>query len=962
LPKAKLEADKSQVDRDLDEIKARIQRIHDQKMLDPAKASDEIAKISLDLTKLQLKAHGINVTFDTREALVQLAALRVVAGTAGGTPSKKGGVVTSAESAIQTAAGAGGAGSAILGNIMSFFGGLSGLFGGGGAGGGGGSAAAAAASSGGGGGGISAIFGGGTSIAPFIVAGIAAAAPFIGQLVGGAIIGALGAGLAGMGIVGAAMTGKLTKPWNDFVKTVSGDMKKIGTPFVGPLTTFIDDLSKITNKMTPTFTKAMSIIGPALGTFMDAVVNSFGQPAVQTAILAVANAFAVITAAVTPQVSGDMTMIANSIATLANDVAKNPQAMADVFQYLVNIVNFLISAVDKLANAATAVERWNPFGGGGGTSVPAPLTPALPGAPRARTSLFNVLPPTPRGPQQGLVGQVLGNVPGLVGNWGRGAADLVAGLNPVGAFKGKTPGSLMSAGRALNDALSSGGSEKFSTWVAHYFDDARHAVASFGTWVGHTSVTMWNGMTRGLDVARHNIAGGFDTARHTISHWFDNTTTWIQGKGTTVINSLKHGFDIGWRDVTNFFTVTIPQNFTNWFKDAGNWLVGTGKTLIGGFSHGISVGWTDIVHFFTVTVPGYFSTAGSWFADAGTWLLTVGDNIIQGLFNGIWGAMKDIGSWINANVVQPLITAVKSYFHISSPAQTMVPIGKQVITGIIHGMISEGKHLDKFVGDIFGSWPKALISFIGKGAIAVSKLPGQVMRSLMGAAGAVGSFFSGILGTGSSAGATSAGLRANGLQLYRYLLNNLFAGNKVAAAGAAASIWGESGWNPFAVGTGGRGLIGWTPAGTISNAAFGGGMKTQLPAIIDFVRNAGDYPAILAMMGSKSVLDAANIWGKRVERYGINDVHSTGVALATQFMKYDSGGWLPPGVTIAYNMTGTPERVVAPNEMMKAQINGPAYHAHFDGLTRSAIESHVQTAFQIMSIREGYLQRQGRRS
>ena len=131
---------------------------------------------------------------------------------------------------------------------------------------------------------------------------------------------------------------------------------------------------------------------------------------------------------------------------------------------------------------------------------------------------------------------------------------------------------------------------------------------------------------------------------------------------------------------------------------------------------------------------------------------------------------------------------------------------------------------------------------------------------------------------------TSGGEMANGTQLYEYLLANLFNGNKIAAAGAAASIFGESAWNPFAVGTGGRGLIGWTPPSTISDAAFNGGMATQLPAIIQFVSRNGDQGAIAEMETAPNVAAAANIWGPKVERFGINDVHPEGIALATQIM------------------------------------------------------------------------------
>lgn len=171
--------------------------------------------------------------------------------------------------------------------------------------------------------------------------------------------------------------------------------------------------------------------------------------------------------------------------------------------------------------------------------------------------------------------------------------------------------------------------------------------------------------------------------------------------------------------------------------------------------------------------------------------------------------------------------------------------------------------------------------------------------------------------TGPAGEGTSAGELANGRQIYNYLLRNLFGGNKIAAAGATASIWGESTWNPFAQGTGGRGLIGWTPPSTISNADFNGGMRTQLPAILRFVVNSGDQGAIAKMFHATSVTDAANIWGKDVERFGINDVHSTGIALATRFMKnggavFDNGGTLAPGANMVYNLTGKPEALVRP--------------------------------------------------
>lgn len=152
---------------------------------------------------------------------------------------------------------------------------------------------------------------------------------------------------------------------------------------------------------------------------------------------------------------------------------------------------------------------------------------------------------------------------------------------------------------------------------------------------------------------------------------------------------------------------------------------------------------------------------------------------------------------------------------------------------------------------------------------------------------------SGSGGSGNApAGPIAAGDQVqNGTTIYKYLRSNGY--NPMQAAGAIASIWGESTWNPEAAGTGGRGLIGWTPASTLPNSAFTGNaakdMSAQLPLILEFVRKNGDQQYVNMMAGAATVSDAAQIWGKKVERYGINDVHTQGVDLAVQIAKSVDG-------------------------------------------------------------------------
>jgi hypothetical protein len=411
----------------------------------------------------------------------------------------------------------------------------------------------------------------------------------------------------------------------------------------------------------------------------------------------------------------------------------------------------------------------------------------------------------------------------------------------------------------------------------------------------------------------------------------------------------------------------------------------TGKDIVGGIMQGMETATANIAPWMATWVVAPILTAltgdayGFGMSNAGTTAgmqpsqqtVKIGWGIVDGIKEGITEEMIGIDTWAYSAIVQPIISYLTgpNGFKIQSPSKTTKPIGKQIVEGIISGMVDTAGHIGDFVAKVFGGWPRAIQTFISKG-LNPSKLRGSALTTYEKALG-IGTMPKNYRG-GISAWLTSGGLgpskspaggatgteMQNGKQLYQYLLTNLFHGNKIAAAGATASIWGESSWNPFAVGTGGRGLIGWTPEGTISNAAFSGGMKTQLPAIIDFVYKSGDTGAIAEMLGASSVLSAANIWGKKVERYGINDVHPTGVRLASSFM--DQGGWLPTGATMVYNMTGKPELVLNPDQIAASMGNN--YHAHFDGLTGSAIESHVRTAFQLMSMTEGNLYRQGRRS
>jgi hypothetical protein len=79
---------------------------------------------------------------------------------------------------------------------------------------------------------------------------------------------------------------------------------------------------------------------------------------------------------------------------------------------------------------------------------------------------------------------------------------------------------------------------------------------------------------------------------------------------------------------------------------------------------------------------------------------------------------------------------------------------------------------------------------------------------------------------------------------------------------------------------------------------------------------------------------------------------------------HGTGLWSGSPYTFAEN--GRREYVLSSDDLRQrghdGSFQGTAYHAHFDGLTGAAIESHVRTAFSAMSLTQGSLNRQGRRT
>lgn len=88
-------------------------------------------------------------------------------------------------------------------------------------------------------------------------------------------------------------------------------------------------------------------------------------------------------------------------------------------------------------------------------------------------------------------------------------------------------------------------------------------------------------------------------------------------------------------------------------------------------------------------ISGALDSVKQWWYDSA---YENGQFSMEGLLEGIKKALKNIGTWIKRNILDPFINGFKSAFGISSPSKKMKPYGEYVAEGILEG-----------IKDIFGN-------------------------------------------------------------------------------------------------------------------------------------------------------------------------------------------------------------------------------------------------------------------
>lgn len=123
--------------------------------------------------------------------------------------------------------------------------------------------------------------------------------------------------------------------------------------------------------------------------------------------------------------------------------------------------------------------------------------------------------------------------------------------------------------------------------------------------------------------------------------------------------------------------------------------------------------------------------------------------------------------------------------------------------------------------------------------------------------------------SGPPGSATAGDNTHNLIEIGKYMHANGY--SRAAAAGIAGCVAGESGGNPESVGSGGNGLIGWTPArpGIVTGNPTRD-LNVQLPMIIEY-NNAQGSDLIAQLNAISNPVSAADFYSQKFERPLVTD-------------------------------------------------------------------------------------------
>lgn len=479
----------------------------------------------------------------------------------------------------------------------------------------------------------------------------------------------------------------------------------------------------------------------------------------------------------------------------------------------------------------------------------------------------------------------------------------------------------------------------------------------------------WRAVWNGLKGAWQNFLNGLRSSFTTLRNWLLPIWNGVRDAWRSVWNSirdvikapLKWVIQVVWNPFAN-----LIDRFTSFLHlgrpvptlDAGGWQSG-GR--IPGYGGG------DIV-------PAYIRGAGPALLEPGETIVPKGPSREPGFQS--WAASRGIPGFAGGGLIGGISGALGGIWDGITKAANWTA---QAARSVGQDIASKAKHL---VAGVLKATAKPLVNSLMGLLSHIPGAGGEWQNAQAAMPRYVASHFLDWLDKQDAKVSLASGVNpGNLLQVARYLMAH--GALRGSAAGIAGTIAGESGGNPESVGSGGFGLIGWTgntiglPAGyTGPTGRPAYDMAVQTAGVLGYINANGGMGPINAAAASGGPQQAARVFSARYERpLNLYSDIRPGV-VQDIYNKLDAGGIWPSG-TRGVNTSGQPEVVLKPEQWNAMYAIGraaqstlarggdgasaTAYHAHFDGLTASTIQSEVRSAFRLMEIQHGTRERVGRR-